>query len=111
MKMTKWIVGLSLAAALGLTGCGKSEKPPPGAVAAADLSKLQAAFPAASPEIQSSMAKIAFGFRYRDYPAALAELQKLANIPSLTEAQKKAVSDFTEQLKKLAAEAAPKPAQ
>ena len=44
-----------------------------------------------------------YGVRYGDYNKALAELDKLANNASLTEPQKKIVSEVTEQVKKAAA--------
>jgi hypothetical protein len=109
MRTTNWLVGILMAGALVLGGGGKSEKPAPSA--AVILAKLQQAFPAATPEIQKSLGKIAFGFRYGQYPAALAELDNLAANPSLTEAQKQAVSGFTEEMKKMAARAAAKPTQ
>ena len=109
MKTTNWLIGLLLAATLALAGCGKSDKAGAGPPKA-DLSKLQRAFPAPTPQMQQCLTTIATGFRYGQYADAFAALDKLAADPSATEAQKKAVAEFTEQLKKMAAGAAPAPA-
>lgn len=49
--------------------------------------------------------------RYGQYDQALAELQKLGAVPTLTEPQKKLVNDLVEQVKQLAAKAPAKPPQ
>lgn len=108
MKTTIWLISLLIAGAFLLAACSKSEKAPPSQ--GPNVAKLQQAFPTPTPEIQASLAKVAFGFRYGQYPEALAELDKIAADPSLTEAQKKAVTEFSEELKKKAASPAP-PAQ
>jgi hypothetical protein len=64
---------------------------------------LQKAFAGSAPEMQASVEKIYSGIRYGEYPAALAELEKLAANPGLNDAQKKTVNDVTEQLKQAAA--------
>jgi hypothetical protein len=51
------------------------------------------------------------GVRYGTYPDALAALDKLASDPSLTEPQKKAVSDLIEGVKQTLAKAATAPAK
>ena len=105
MKATHWIVGVLAAGTLALTACKKAPPPPPPAagVVVIDLPGLQAAFPKPSREIQLSLEATGFGLRYEDYNKALAELDKLANIPNLTAPQKKVVSEVTEQVKKAAA--------
>jgi hypothetical protein len=53
---------------------------------------------------------VAFGVRYGDYPKALMALDQLSNNPNVTDAEKKAVNEVLEQVKKLA-QNAPAPAQ
>jgi hypothetical protein len=96
--------GLLLIATVGLlalAGCGKSESSKPAAVppGAIDLGSLQRAFPAPTPEVLTSLDKIRRGARYRQFAPVLAELNKLAQLPDLTEPQKKALSNVIEQVK------------
>lgn len=98
-----------LAIGLALTGCKKKEDTaytnnPMGA-----LIKMQQAIYPAPPEVQASMEKVAFGIRYRQYETALPELDKIAAHPSLNDAQKKAVNDTIESLKKAMATPPPAP--
>ena len=90
-----------LAIGLALTGCkkkdasgGSSDNP------MSALIKMQQAIYPAPPEIQASMEKVAFGIRYRQYETAMPELEKIAANPTLNDAQKKAVNDTMEALKK-----------
>jgi hypothetical protein len=101
MKTTNYLLVILMAGVLALAGCGKSGKPAtlvrtPGVV---DLSDLQKAFPAPTPEISSSLDKLRFALRYRQYDVSLVELEKLTRIPNPTDAQKKAVDDVIEQVK------------
>lgn len=90
-----------MAGMLALAGCGKSDQPPPSAAPpVADVAKLLEAFPSPSPEVQGSLNKVRFAVRYRQFDVALIELDKVAQIPDLTDAQKKAVDDKVEQVKK-----------
>ena len=89
------------AGVLALTGCGKppESKPttvPPGVI---DLGSLQQAFPAPTPEVTSCLERLRFAARYRQFAPALVELNKLAQLPSLTQPQKQAVSNVIEQVK------------
>jgi hypothetical protein len=111
MKMTNYLFMILAASVLALAGCGKSSEPQPSATAGAiDIGKLQQAFPTASPEVQNGFDKIRFAVRYRQLPLALAELDKIARMPGLTDAQKKAVNDLIEQVKQTMNAAAAKPA-
>jgi hypothetical protein len=74
-----------------------------------DMGKLQETFQPPSPEFQSSLTKLRFAIRYGQLDTALAELDKLAHSPNLTEQQKKAVDDKVEQVKRAIAAAAAKP--
>jgi hypothetical protein len=113
MKMTHYLLMVLAFGVLGLVGCGKSEesKPPiliPGAV---NLSGIQQAFPAPTPEISRSLDKLRLAIRYHTLDAALVELAKLAALPNLTDPQKKAINDVTDQVKVAIKSLPPKPAQ
>lgn len=109
MKTTYPLFLILTAAALALTGCSKPSTPA-SAIAGpmAKAANLQKAFPAAGPGLKASLDKIASDIRYGEYPAVLAELEKVAVDPSLTDDQKKAVSDTTEEVKKAMTSVAPK---
>ena len=86
---------------LALVGCSKSDKAAtptriPGRV---DLSQLQQQFPNPTPEVSTCLNKLRLDCRYRTFDAAQAELDKLAQFPNLTEPQKKAIAEVTEQIK------------
>lgn len=112
--MTKWIPGIVMAGALVLAGCSKapevSEQMEISGVKL-DVPKLQQAFASDKPELQASVSKAVMSIRYGQYDQALAELQKLAGTPTLTEPQKQVASALMEQVKQLAAKAPPKPPQ
>jgi hypothetical protein len=112
MKTANWMMMFLLAGVLALTGCGK-EKPKAQVMdgVTIDVPKLREAFVTAGPDLQSSVSEVAMGVRYTDYPRAFAGLAKLDSAPGLTEAQKKLVSQVTEQVKQLATKAAAPPAQ
>ena len=97
---------------LVLAGCSKSDKgPPPRQPGRVDLSQLQQQFPNPAPEVSASLDKIRFACRYRTFDTAQPELDKLAQLPNLTEPQKKAVEDVAEQIKTAITAGAAAPAQ
>jgi hypothetical protein len=97
MKKLTWFVGsVVLGLALGLVGCGQKQ--------AVETSALESSFKSAEPAAQTTVGKAVEAIKKADYPAALAELQKLAADAKLTPEQQTAVKDIIEQLKKLAAE-------
>jgi len=111
MNMTRWVSGVVVAGLLAFAGCGKSgkaagEQP----TAAMDFAKFREAFPTPTPEQQQAVAKVFQGIRYRLYPDAIAALEQLSGDASLTDAQKKAVNNLTEGLKRMTANA-PAPPQ
>ena len=98
---------------LALVGCGKSDKRDkaarvPGRV---DLSQMQAQFPNPAPEVSACLDKVRFACRYRTFDTAQVELDKLAQMPDLTEPQKKAVNEVVEQIKAAIAAGAGRPTQ
>ena len=114
MKMTKWILICLLAVALVPAGCGKKEKtgvivPPQVNL---DVPKLRDAFANASPDLKAladeAIKYIQFG---RSYPTGLADLDKLANSPGVTDEQKKVIADVIGQVKQLMAQSAAPPAR
>ena len=101
-----------LAGGLAFAGCGKpASTQVQGTVAAMDIPKFQQAFPSPTPAQQSNIDKVRMGVRYGTYPDVLAALDKLASDPSLTEPQKKAVSDLIEGVKQTLAKTATAPAK
>jgi hypothetical protein len=85
---------------LALAGCGKSDKgPPPREPGRVDLSELQQQFPNPTPEVTACLDKARFACRYRTFDTAQAELDKLAQMPDLTDPQKKALDEVIEQIK------------
>ncbi len=112
MRINYWSALLA-AVAIALVGCGKkttaSQAPVQVNGTAIDLPKLRAAFEGAPKDKNDHLNQIAFGIRYGDYTKALMEADALANMPDLTDAQKKATTEVLEQLKTLAAKAPPKP--
>ncbi len=111
MKRTIWLFGVTVAGVLALSGCSKAEKAPPATQIAGvtvDMPKLQQALATASPDVQAQLGQVVFGLRYGMYTNVLVALDKIARNPSLTEPQKKTVSDVIEQVKELIAKAPPK---
>jgi hypothetical protein len=98
---------------LAPVGCGKSGEPKPAPLipGAVNLSGIQQAFPAPTPEVTKSIDRLRFAVRYRTFDAALAELDKLSRLPNLTDQQKKAVNDTIAQVKVVLNTLPPKPAQ
>ena len=97
---------------LALAGCSKSDKgPPPRQPGRVDLSQLQQQFPNPTPEVAACIEKARFACRYRTFDTAQAELDKLAQMPNLTEPQKKAVDEVVEQIKTAIKAGAAAPAQ
>ena len=99
--MLNYLLMILMAGMLAFTGCGKSGKPAastrtPGTV---DITDVQLAFPAPPPEVTTSLDKIRFALRYRQYDGVLVELDKLTHIPNLTDPQKKAIDEVIEQVK------------
>ena len=112
MKTTHWASGIAVAGLLAFAGCGKSEQPSAQRISASmDLQKFAQAFPAPTPEQQKNVAKASQGVRYRMYPDALAALDQLSGDASLTDAQKKAVSDLIEGVKQALTNTSAAPAQ
>ena len=105
MKITNLLLGFLAAIFVVAAGCGKSDKTPQAPDingVTVDIPKLNAAFENASPEIKSTTTQVGFNIRYGKYEDALMALDKLANDPAVTEAQKKVVNELIEQAKKLA---------
>lgn len=107
MKKTTLLVILTLSAMLAGFGCKKSAPPKPQPIEIngikVDLPAFGQAFSGAPPEVQSQAIQVRSAFRYSLYPKAVEELDKLAAMPGLTDAQKKAVADLTDQVKQVIA--------
>jgi hypothetical protein len=75
-----------------------------------DIPKLQQAFAGTTPDLQAALSEVNMGVRYGEFPRAFAGLDKLANAPGITEAQKKIVGEVIEQVKAKASQIAAPPA-
>jgi uncharacterized protein (UPF0147 family) len=114
MSKTKSIDRLLLALlaaglAVGAPGCHQQGPPPkpPGVARIFDvdvnLPKLDQEFQNASPELQTTVKQIKNDARILRVTQAVALLEKLNADPSLTESQKKAISEVSEQLARVIA--------
>jgi hypothetical protein len=113
MKTTQYLFIILTVGVLALVGCSKSDKQDKTArvVGRVDLSQLQEQFPNPPPEVSACLDKIRFACRYRTFDVAQAELDKLAQMPNLTEPQKKAMDEVVEQLKAAVAAGIGRPTQ
>jgi len=74
-----------------------------------NLPKLQTAIGSLNnPDVQNNMANVTFGIRYGDYMKSMMALDKIANDPSLNDAQKKVANEVLEQLKQVVSKGSPK---
>ncbi len=113
MMTRNWIFSLVAAALLAETSCSESQKPPQPTIingVKVDLAKFQQALSSASPDLQSSVGRVSMAIRYGQVPEAVAELEKLANNPGLTEPQKKVATEVLAQLKQVVSQSPPKSA-
>ena len=106
LKMKNIMVSLLLASLLALPACKKSEPPPlAGTMTMFDINvelpRLEQEFQSASPELQSAVIEIKMKCRRWQLSEMLVDLDKLANNPSLSESQKKAVSDISGEVKQV----------
>jgi len=105
MKLTSSFIGLALAGLLISVGggCKKSESAPPPAVkdgVTIDVQKLKTALAAnTSEEVQNGLRNFSLNLRYSKYVDAMMALDKMSADPSLTEPQKKIITEVMEQLK------------
>jgi len=94
MKSIKWVAAVLMAAALITTGCKKG----------VSTSQLESSFKGSESAAQSAVAKTVACVEAEDYAGATAELSGLASQPNLTPAQKQAIADLVEQIKKVLAD-------
>ncbi len=114
MQTKNWIFSLLAAALLVETSCSPGQKAPQPTIingVKVDLAKFQQSFRTAPPEIQTSVFKVTMSIRYGQYADAVAEVDKIAKSPSLTEPQKTIANEVLEQLKQAASQAPPRPAR
>src|SRR5438445_677127 len=114
MKTIKCLFAVMVVCLTALAGCKKQETGGPPQVyygVKVDWPKLNTVFTNSSPEVQANVMLLQQDFRYAQFSKALADLDKLSNDPSLNAAQKKLVTDLTEQTKQVIAKAPPEPAR
>jgi len=109
MTRTWWLLSSLALFALAFGACQKSE-PARGLAREYDGVKvewprLETEFTDASPETQMIISTALHAFRYGQFPQALLELNKLAQVPGLTDTQKKLIADLIEQTKQVIAKA------
>jgi hypothetical protein len=111
MNLPKWLMMVLCAGVFAFAGCGSKKTTPAPTVngVTVDMPKLRDAFANAGPDLQTDLSEVNMGIRYGDYSRALTALGKLSAAPSLTDAQKKAVNEVTEQVKQLASKTTPAP--
>lgn len=93
------------------SGCSKHGPPPPPPQGVArilgvdvDLPKLETEFQNASPELQGAVQQIKMDIRILKLKRATALLEKVGGDPTLTESQKKAVGDVSQQVAQVIAQ-------
>jgi hypothetical protein len=108
IKKTTWILGIALAGLVAMAGagCSKSETPaqkiPTYGKVAVDMPKLRKALETAGPDAQTQIRNVNLGLRYGKYVDALMALDKLKELPGITDAQKKVIDEVAEQAKEAA---------
>ena len=116
MKTIHWIALLLITGMFALAACSKSPKP---SKAVDDwnneigkvyqmLPKFEQAFPGNPPN--EAVKQVSMNVHYQQYDAALKGLETLANNPGLSEEQKTAVAELTDEVKKLMAKKPAPPA-
>jgi hypothetical protein len=107
VKFTARIAGLFFLIAIPLMGCKKQEQPPTSTTHALDASRLRPAFASSSPEALALVNDVMMSIQESNSAKARSDLDQLANMPGVTDAQKTVVKDLSDQLdKKIAADAA-----
>ena len=108
IKPTTRILGISLAAVVALAGAGCKKQAPAqgqmvtyGGVPVA-INKLRLSLATASPEAQRLLGEVTFNLRYRRYDPVLAALDKLKQMPGLSDAQKQVIDEVTQQVRQAA---------
>ena len=110
MKMPTLVVSLIGVCLAGLAGCKKAEQSQPeGTVqlygVTVAIPKLDTEFQNAPPNVQAAVTQVKNAYRFGQYGKMIVELDKLANIPALTEPQKKLANDLIEQMRQVIAKA------
>jgi hypothetical protein len=100
MSTHQRVCGILTIGVLAFAGCKKAPPPPTEAVqigdSRLDLPKLQFEFKNASPELKQAISRINFDYRAARLTQMLAELERLAGNPGLTESQRKLVMTVVE---------------
>ncbi len=111
MKAIIGLLGVLTLSLLFFVGCSKSESSgaSTGEAQVIDATRFRPAFATAPPEVRAAVDDVMMSIQASLYPKALAGLDKLANTPTLTEPQRAAVADLTNQLKRKMAAEAPAP--
>ena len=100
------IAGVLLISLLTISGC-KQQQAPGADVQVLDATKLRPAFASAPPEQQAIVDSVMMAIQGSNPAKARAELDRLAKMPGVTDAQQTAIKDLSGQLdKKIAASAA-----
>jgi hypothetical protein len=112
MRTTTWIAGGLAGAVLLFSGCSKSGSGPEAGAAQpvpVNVPKLRDTCASGTAAVKAGANRAIMALRVANYAGALAELEKLAANPGLTEQQKQAVKEVTEQVKHNLALSPPSP--
>ncbi|MGA2662974.1 MAG: hypothetical protein ABSH34_36305 [Verrucomicrobiota bacterium] len=103
MKKTAWILGIALAGLVAMAGAGCNNEPPAPKMPTyqnvqVDTPKLRKTFETAGPDAQNALRGVNMGLRYGKYVDSLAALDKLKELPGLTDAQKQVIDEVAGQI-------------
>jgi hypothetical protein len=108
VKTTIWVFSALAAGVLAVSGLGckkQASSAQPGTLEDG-VAQLRAALVNSSPQVQSNLYNgVVYNIRYEKYVNVLMALDSIASDPSLTDPQKKAVSNLIEQVKPLVVKA------
>jgi hypothetical protein len=102
VKTTTWILSILLVSLLALSGAGCKKKAESSRPQTLDegVIQLRTVLVTAGPEVQSNLySGVIYGIRYGNFMDALGALDQIASNPSLTDPQKKTVSNVIDLLK------------
>ncbi len=115
MNRSHWVFAVCAACFVLFTACSKSRAPVLDAReyygVKVSSPRLDTDFANASPDVQASIEAIKRSYRYGAFPQAMIELDKLSGNPSLSEPQKKLVSELMDQTRQVIAKATPQAGQ
>jgi hypothetical protein len=115
MKRILRALGIAFATLLAMSACKKSQPQTPTQDRygiGIDWPRLDTEFRNSDTSVQATVATIKRSILYHQFPQAIADLEKLAGNPTLTDLQKKTLTDLRDQTQQVMAKSIPaRPAQ